>query len=211
MSASLADRHDPAPVLLREPRFTGRVWDVVTETFDLPGVGELARDFVDHPGAVAVLAIDDQDRVLLIQQYRHPIGTYEWEIPAGLRDVDGESDLACAQRELGEEADLSAATWHELSRYAASPGGMNEHLTIYLARDLTPVPEDTRHTRTGEEAILVHRWVPLDEVVDAVLTGAVQNATVKIAVLTAAVLRGRGWQGLSSVESTREDRAWPRP
>ncbi len=197
MSEPLADRVDPAPVLDRTVRFEGLVWDVITESFVLPGVGELRRDFVDHPGAVAVLAMDPQERVLLIQQYRHPIGTYEWEIPAGLRDVDGEDERVCAERELAEEADLRAATWALLSRYAASPGGMNEHLTIFLATDLSAVPEAERHQRTGEEAVLVHRWVPLDELLEAILAGDIRNATVMIAALTAYVRKSRAGEGLS--------------
>lgn len=205
MSEPLADRIDPARVSCRVTRFTGRVWDVVTETFDLPGVGELTRDFVDHPGAVAVLALDDDERVLLIQQYRHPVGAYEWEIPAGLLDLDGEPELECARRELAEEADLQAAHWHHLSRYASSPGGMNEHLTVFLARGLSPVPEEQRHTRTGEEAILVHRWVPLEDLFEAVLTDQVTNATVKIATLTAHAQRLRGWDGLSAGGGARKD------
>ena len=197
MSEPLADRVDPAPVLDRTVRFEGLVWDVITESFVLPGVGELRRDFVDHPGAVAVLAMDPQERVLLIQQYRHPIGTYEWEIPAGLRDVDGEDERVCAEREVAEEADLRAATWALLSRYAASPGGMNEHLTIFLATDLSAVPEAERHQRTGEEAVLVHRWVPLDELLEAILAGDIRNATVMIAALTAYVRESRAGEGLS--------------
>ena len=197
MSEPLADRVDPAPVLDRTVRFEGLVWDVISENFVLPGVGELRRDFVDHPGAVAVLAMDPQERVLLIQQYRHPIGTYEWEIPAGLRDVDGEDERACAERELAEEADLRAATWALLSRYAASPGGMNEHLTIFLATDLSAVPDAERHQRTGEEAVLVHRWVPLDELLEAILAGDIRNATVMIAALTAYVRKSRAGEGLS--------------
>lgn len=205
MSEPFADRIDPAPVTSRVNRFTGRVWDVVTETFDLPGVGELTRDFVDHPGAVAVLALDEDDRVLLIQQYRHPVGAYEWEIPAGLLDLHGEPPLDCARRELAEEADLHAAQWYHLSRYAASPGGMNEHLTVFLARGLTPVPAGQRHARTGEEAILVHRWVPLADLIDAVLADRIANATVKIAALTAHTLRSRGWEGLSAIAGSRKD------
>lgn len=197
MSEPLADRVDPAPVLDRAVRFEGLVWDVISENFVLPGVGELRRDFVDHPGAVAVLAMDPQERVLLIQQYRHPIGTYEWEIPAGLRDVDGEDERACAERELAEEADLRAATWALLSRYAASPGGMNEHLTIFLATDFSAVPDAERHQRTGEEAVLVHRWVPLDELLEAILAGDIRNATVMIAALTAYVRKSRAGEGLS--------------
>ena len=206
MSEPLADRVDPAPVLDRTVRFEGLVWDVITESFVLPGVGELRRDFVDHPGAVAVLAMDPQERVLLIQQYRHPTRPDRFavsdivltrEIPAGLRDVDGEDERVCAERELAEEADLRAATWALLSRYAASPGGMNEHLTIFLATDLSAVPEAERHQRTGEEAVLVHRWVPLDELLEAILAGDIRNATVMIAALTAYVRKSRAGEGLS--------------
>src|SRR6478609_9633299 len=106
MPEPLRDRLDPRPVLSRVRSFEGRVWDVVTEEVDLGEGGVVHRDFVDHTGAVAILALDDQDRVVLVQQYRHPVGTFEWELPAGLLDVDGEPAHLTAARELLEEAGM---------------------------------------------------------------------------------------------------------
>lgn len=193
---TLSDLHDPAPVRERVMVHRGRVWDVVAETFDLPGAGELTREYVDHPGAVAVLALDRLDRVLLIRQYRHPIGTHEWELPAGLLDVAGEGEDETARRELFEEADLYAASWHPLLTVHSSPGGISERLSIYLARDLAAVPESERHRRSEEEAVMLSRWVPLEDVVDAVLRGDVHNATLAVGSLAALRLRDRGWAGL---------------
>ena len=117
-------RDDPTspPVLSSERVFDGRVWDVRRETFELDGQ-PILRDFVDHPGAVAVLAMDERDRVLLIKQYRHPVRSRDWELPAGLLDITGESPLIAAQRELAEEVDLVAETWDLLSEFMTSPGG----------------------------------------------------------------------------------------
>ena len=119
---TLADRPDGAPVRSREEVFSGRVWDVVRDVVDLPGGSTVVREIVAHPGAVAVAALDDQGQLLVIQQYRHPIGTYEWELPAGLLDVPGEDPLEAARRELFEEGDLTAAHWEHLLRYATSRG-----------------------------------------------------------------------------------------
>lgn len=197
---TLRDRAEPAPVVARDRVFTGRVWNVVAETFDLPGAGRLTREFVDHPGAVAILALDEHDAVLVIEQYRHPIGTFEWELPAGLLDSAGEDELATARRELFEEADLRARTWHRLLGYHSSPGGISEHLTIFLARDLTVVPGPERYHRTGEEAVMTTRWVPLDDVLDAVLAGRVQNATLALGCFTAEHRRAGGWAELAPAE-----------
>jgi 8-oxo-dGDP phosphatase len=95
------------------------------------------RMVVTHPGAVAVLALDDRDQVLMIKQYRHPVGRELWELPAGLRDVDGEPALATAQRELLEETGWRAGDWHTLVDYYTSPGFTDERIRVYLARDLT--------------------------------------------------------------------------
>ena len=186
-----------------EVAFDGVIWDVRRDAFDLEGQ-RLVREVVDHPGAVAVLALDEQDRVLLIRQYRHPISSVEWEIPAGLLDVAGEDPLVAAQRELAEEADVTAKEWHLLVDYASSPGGMNEALRVYLARGLRPVPEEARHEREGEEAQIVHRRVPLDDVVTAVLAGDLHNATLLIGALTAQRMRAEGWTSLRPAESP-----WP--
>lgn len=186
---TLADRLDPAPVRSRESVFAGRVWDVVRDVVDLPGGSTVTREIVAHPGAVAVAALDAEGRLLVIQQYRHPIGTYEWELPAGLLDVPGEDPLEAARRELFEEADLTAAHWEHLLRYATSPGGSDEHIDVYVARDLTVVPEGERHVRTDEEAGMPTRWVTLDEVVDGIVQGELRNGTLLIAGLRLAASR----------------------
>jgi ADP-ribose pyrophosphatase len=177
--------------------FEGHVWDVREETFAY-GDTTLTRDFVDHPGAVAVVALDDDDRMLLIQQYRHPIRHRDWEIPAGLLDVHGEAPLIAAQRELAEEADLVAGEWNVLAEFYPSPGGSNEAIRIYLARGLTPT--GTPFARDAEEADIVLRWVPLDEVVDGVLARRLQNHGLTVGSLAAHAARARGWASLGAPE-----------
>ena len=117
---------EPAPTALTSSavRFDGHVWNIRQDAFDYNGA-EIVREYVDHPGAVAILALDDQDRVLLIQQYRHPVRMREWELPAGLLDVDGEHALIGAQRELAEETDVVASEWNVLTEFYTSPGGSN--------------------------------------------------------------------------------------
>ncbi len=202
--APLADIHHPLPILSSETVMHGMIWDVVRERVDLGDAGAVTREFVRHPGAVAVAALDERDRIVLIQQYRHPVRTLEWEIPAGLLDVEGEPSHVGAARELHEEADLTAATWHVLADYVSSPGGLDEALRIYLAQDLAPVAEAQRHTRDGEEHGMPVRRVPLDEALDAVLTGRLHNATAVIAILAAHAARERGWASLRPV-----DAPWP--
>lgn len=207
MSASLeplADTYHPLPVVSSETVMRGMIWDVVRERVDLGDAGEVTREFVRHPGAVAVAALDEQDRIVLIQQYRHPVRMLEWEIPAGLLDVEGELPHVGAARELHEEADLTAATWHVLADYVSSPGGLDEALRIYLAQDLAEVPEQERHTRDGEEHGMPVRRVPLDEALEAVLAGRLHNATAVVAILASHAARERGWATLRPV-----DAPWP--
>lgn len=208
MSEPLADRLERRPVLARVASFTGRVWDVVSEEVDLGEGGIVTRDFVDHTGAVAILALDEQDRVVLVQQYRHPVGAFEWELPAGLLDVAGEAPHLTAARELMEEADLVAGEWHLLLDHYASSGGSSESVRVFLARDLRPVPDAERHERDGEELGMPVRRVPLDEVVAAVLAGDVHNGTLMVSSLAAARLRERGWSGLRSVGEPWPTRPW---
>ena len=207
----LADERAEVEILDSELLVRGHVWDVRRDRFRFGG-GELVRDYIDHTGAVGVLALDDAENVLVIRQYRHPIGQRDWEIPAGLMDAPGEPGLAAAQRELAEEADLAAAEWHLLSDLFLSPGGTSEAMRIFLARGLTPVAHGFE--RTEEEAELVPRWVPLDELVDAVLAGRVKNAVTANAALAAAASRSRGWATLrdpstpwSARESSRGERS----
>ncbi|WP_130176036.1 NUDIX hydrolase [Cryobacterium sp. SO1] len=195
---------EPAPTALTSSavRFDGHVWNIRQDAFDYNGA-EIVREYVDHPGAVAILALDDQDRVLLIQQYRHPVRMREWELPAGLLDIDGEHALIGAQRELAEETDVVASEWNVLTEFYTSPGGSNEVIRIYLARGLSPATEVFE--RTDEEADMVTRWVSLDDAVDAALERRVQNPSLVVGVLAAAASRSRGWASLAPA-----DLPWPR-
>jgi ADP-ribose pyrophosphatase len=191
-------RAAPRPVLAHTDLHHGKIWDLVSETVDL-GVSQVVREYIAHPGAVAVIALDAQDRVLLLQQYRHPVRAELWEPPAGLRDVDGEAPHLTAARELAEEADLRAGTWHLLAEFFTTPGGSDEQILVYLARDVQPVPEDERFVREDEEAGMVPLWVPLDEAVEAVLAGRLHSPSAVVGVLAAAAARDRGWTTLREV------------
>lgn len=181
-------------VVSSEIAYPGMVWSIRSESFEFGDIA-LTREFVDHTGAVAVLAMDDQERILLIKQYRHPIRAREWELPAGLLDITGEDPLAGAQRELAEEADLVAGQWDLLTDFQTSPGGSNEAIRVYLARDLSDSAEV--FARFDEEAEIEKRWVSIDDAVDAVLASRVQNSILGIAVLAADAGRRRGWSTLS--------------
>ena len=203
-TAELVDRLERRPVEASERVFDGMVWDVVRDTVDLGEGGTVRREYVLHPGAVCVVALDDRDRILLIQQYRHPVGTFEWELPAGLLDVPGEPPWEAAARELHEEADLEAARWDVLMDYYASPGGVSEALRIFLARDLSDVPHDDRHSREDEELGMPVRWVDLDEAHEAVLRGQLHNPGALIGILAAHAARARDWSTLRP-----HDTGWP--
>jgi 8-oxo-dGDP phosphatase len=142
--------------------------------------------------------------VLLLRQYRHPVRHELWEPPAGLLDVAGEDPLLAAQRELAEEADLVATEWAVLLDWFSSPGGMDEALRCYLARGLTEVPHDERHTREAEEHGMPTRWVPLDEAKDAVLGGRLHNPAAVVSILAAWTSRAGGWATLRPA-----DAPWP--
>jgi ADP-ribose pyrophosphatase len=119
----LEDALSPRRVLSSEAVYKGKIWDVRSDTFELsPGSEPLRREFIEHPGAVAILPMDEDGRVLLLRQYRHPVGMLLWEVPAGILDVDGESNLDAAARELAEEADLVAGEWNVLVDFFNSPG-----------------------------------------------------------------------------------------
>lgn len=201
----LRDERVSLPITSRETLYEGRVWDVRQEVFDYAG-SPLTRDYVAHTGAVAILALDTDDNVLVIQQYRHPVRLREWEIPAGLLDIAGEPAIECAKRELAEEADLTADTWHLLADYATSPGGSDEIIRVFLARDLHATAEP--HDREGEESDMVVRWVPLADAVDSVLAGNVSNSIFTIALLTAHAAKQRGWSTLRDANSEWSAQEW---
>lgn len=186
--APLADEPHEVPIVSSDVAFDGAVWDVRRERFAY-GDGELVREFVAHTGAVAVLAIDDDDRMLAIQQYRHPIRERNWELPAGLLDVEGEDPLESGKRELAEEADLVAADWEPLITLHTTPGGSDEIIHVYRATGLAAAPEV--FDRDGEEADIVTRWVSVDDAVDAVLAGRARNGIFMAAVLAEHARRTR--------------------
>ncbi len=198
MTEPLSDDVFPVQVEQTDVVFTGRVWNIRRDTFEY-GDASITREYMDHTGAVAILAIDEHDRVLLIKQYRHPIGSRDWEIPAGLLDIDGEGPLAAAKRELAEEVDLVASDWKLLCDFASSPGGSNEVIRVYLARGLKATKE--AFARGEEEADIENRWVDLDEVVTAVLNRSLGNSILSIAALAAHASRARGWASLGDAES----------
>lgn len=182
MTDELRDEPFEVDVTRSDIVYHGYVWDVREDTFRYGGTS-LVRHYLDHTGAVAVVAVDDDDRVLLIQQYRHPIRSRDWEIPAGLLDVQGEDPRAAAERELAEEADLTAEHWEDLGSFAVSPGGSDEFIRIFLATGVRPASET--FARDAEEADIRARWVPLDEAVQAIAEGRVHNAAMTIGVLLA--------------------------
>jgi len=202
MHNELSDDHVTPELLSTETVFAGHVWNVDRESFELDG-SAITREFVNHTGAVAVLAMDERDRVLLIKQYRHPVRLRDWELPAGLLDVLNESPLAAAQRELAEETDLQAESWHVLSEMLTSPGGSNEAVRIYLARGVSATAKV--FDRYAEEAGIELRWVPLEEAIDAVLERRIQNSILCIGLLAAQLGRDRGWSTLGDA-----DQPWPR-
>jgi 8-oxo-dGDP phosphatase len=198
------DRIDPRPVRRSEHLLTGMVWDVVRDSVDLGEAGVVRREFIQHPGAVGILALDEQGRVAVVDQYRHPVGMVLWEIPAGLLDIAGEPPVTCAQRELAEEADLVAREWHVLADFMNSPGGTSEAFRCFLARGLSDVPEADRHARHGEELAMQVRWVALDELRDDILAGRLHSPSLVVGVLAACAAREQGWRTLRPA-----DAPWP--
>jgi 8-oxo-dGDP phosphatase len=167
-------------------RFHGRVWDVRTDIVDLGDGQQVERDVVQHPGAVGIVAVDDDLRVLLVHQYRHPVSAVLWEPPAGLLDVPGEDPLDAAARELFEEAAYRASDWSVLIDAFTTPGGSSESVRLYLARGLTPVAEAERHIGEGEERGMLTRWVALRQVRAAILAGELHSPLGIMGILAAA-------------------------
>jgi ADP-ribose pyrophosphatase len=198
----LTDIAERWPVPSREQLTQGTVVSVRRDLVRMPDGEEAGREVIEHPGAVGILAMDDARQVLLIRQYRHPVGRLLWEIPAGLRDVAGEPPLATAQRELLEEAGYLAAHWQVLADFFTSPGITSERLRVYLARGLTSVPDaERRFVPNHEEAHLMIEWAPLDVVVSRVLAGNLHNGVMMIGVLAAFAARQNGFATLRAADA----------
>jgi 8-oxo-dGTP pyrophosphatase MutT (NUDIX family) len=184
-------------VVTSETVFEGRVIGLRRDIVAMPGGVTSQRDVVVHPGAVGVVALRG-DEVLLVNQYRHPVGRRLDELPAGLLDVPGEPGLLCAQRELKEEAGCAADTWDVLVDVLTSPGMTDESIRIFLARD---VHEVERTVQEHEELEMTSRWVPLADAVRAALDGSLENAACVVGVLAAAEAARGGFTGLRPADA----------
>jgi 8-oxo-dGDP phosphatase len=183
------DRPHEYRVLDSEVVYQGRIFALRRDTVAMPGGESGVREVVDHPGAVAVVALDDDDRVLLLRQYRHPVGQYLWELPAGLRDAEGEPPLESARRELAEEAGLAAERWSLLATTYSSPGFSDEKVLVYLAEGLSDADRPEGFTAEHEELDLTFERVPLAEAVQRVFAGDIRNSSAVVGVLAAAQFR----------------------
>jgi ADP-ribose pyrophosphatase len=202
---NIADVPERWPVVATAELARGRLVTVRTDKVRTPDNQIAERDVVLHPGAVAALALDDAQRVLLIRQYRHPVGRMLWEIPAGLRDVAGETPWETARRELEEETGYRARDWRVLADYYTSPGFSTERLRVFLARDLEHVPEAERDfVPEAEEAHLLSAWLPLDEAVRKVFAGDLHNGVTAVGLLAAYAARSGGFDGLRPADAPEE-------
>ncbi|QKW10641.1 NUDIX hydrolase [Streptomyces sp. NA04227] len=189
--------------------FTGKKTSVRTDDVVMPDGSVVRRDYQVHPGSVAALAVDEDDRVLVIRQYRHPVRRKLWEIPAGLLDVPGENPLHAAQRELYEEAHVKAEDWRVLTDVYPTPGGCDEAVRIFLARDLSEA-EGERFEVAEEEADMEIARVPLAELVRSVLAGDLQNNCLALGVLSLTAVRaGDGVESLRRAEAPWSARPFP--
>jgi 8-oxo-dGDP phosphatase len=193
------------PVESSTVRAQGKITSYVEDQVRTPDGQLITREYLKHPGAVGVIALDDHDRVALVRQYRHPVRHRLIEPPAGLLDVEGEGYLATVKRELAEEVGLAAGSWAVLVDLFTTPGILGESLRIYLARDLEVVDDPHGYVREGDEAHMDTVWASLDDLVEAVLDGRLHNPTVVSGVLAAWTARER--DGFSSLRAA--DAAWP--
>ncbi|MET8081785.1 NUDIX hydrolase [Streptomyces sp. NPDC005303] len=184
--------------------FVGNKTSVRTDEVVMPDGSVVGRDYQVHPGSVGVLALDDEDRVLLIRQYRHPVRQKLWEIPAGLLDVPGENPLHAAQRELYEEAHVKAEDWRVLTDVYTSPGGCDEAIRIFLARGLSEA-DGERFEVEHEEIDLEYARVAVPELVRGVLAGELHNTCLAVGVLSLVAARASG--GLDGLRSAEAE--WP--
>lgn len=178
----LADMPESWPVASTSPVYSKPFLSIRTDEI-VDDSGSYDRVIVEPKGAVGVVALDDDDRILLIQQYRHPVGARLLELPAGTRDVDGEPPLRAAQRELAEEGDVFAEHWEELFSVVVTPGYSTETGTLFRATGLSPVPAADRTEREAEEAAITQWWMPIDDALQAIYDGRITQALAIIGVM----------------------------
>ncbi|MGW7439367.1 NUDIX domain-containing protein [Streptomyces sp. NPDC054849] len=188
----IVDTPESWEVVASRTPFEGAKTSVRSDQVRMPDSAVVRRDYQVHPGSVCVLALDEQQRVLILKQFRHPVRHRLWELPAGLLDVVGENPLHAAQRELYEEAHVKAGDWRVLADFFSSPGGSDEAVRVFLARDLAEA-EGKRFESSDEEADMEIARVPLDDLVRGVLAGELGNPGLVTGVLAvSAALAGEG-------------------
>lgn len=181
--ALLADVAGSWPVIESAVKYQATIVNVREDEIEAPDGERHRRDVIEHRGAVAVVAVDADDRILLLHQYRHPVAARLIELPAGLLDSAHEDQLETAKRELAEEALLAAERWSELVNVATSPGISDEKVRIYLAEGLSQTDVPDGFTPHGEEASMTTSWAPLDEVVAAIMDQRVCDGLLIAGVL----------------------------
>jgi ADP-ribose pyrophosphatase len=169
-----------------ETLHTGKIFALRKDQVRMPGGKIVTREVVEHYGAVGVVAIDDEGRLPMVYQYRHPFGRRLWELPAGLLDVNGEAPHLTAARELREEAGLQAQSWQVLVDLDSTPGFSDESVRVYLATGLTEVD---RPEAQDEEADMTMQWYPIAEAVRRVFSGEIVNALAVAGILAAYAVR----------------------
>lgn len=190
--SELVDEAEHWPILRHRVEARGRISAFVEDQIRLPDGASMTRQWVTHPGAVAIMALDEQDRIAVVHQYRHPVAMRLVEPPAGILDVDGESALTAAKRELAEEAMLAADDWRVLIDFFSSPGGLQESLRVFLARGLHSAPRPDGFVVEDEETDMGLSWLPLDELVELAYAGRVQNPNMVAGSLALALARAQG-------------------
>lgn len=170
----------------------GSVCDFVEDRVAVAGGGEMVRQYTVHPGAVAIIAWDDQDRIAVVRQYRHPVAQRLVEPPAGLLDHDEEDPLVAAQRELAEEVGLAATEWRVLVDLCTSPGATQESVRVYLATVLSVVGLPAGFVPESEEAVMDSGWAARSDLVDGALDGRLQNPVLVAGVMALETVRLSG-------------------
>lgn len=189
-----------------ETLYVGKIFALRADEVSMPGGRTARREVVEHYGAVGIVALDDEQNLTMVHQYRHPVGRRLWEIPAGLLDIGGEEPHLSAARELREEAGLAAEHWRVLVDVISAAGFSDEGVRIYLATGLSQIDRPEAH---DEEADLTVESIPLATAVDMVLTGDIVNSLAVAGVLAAAtvVARDGGIDALRGVDAPWQDRS----
>jgi len=196
-----APRHD-FTVAASDDIYAGKVLAVRRDQVRMPGGGTAVREIMEHAGAVAVAALDPDDRLVMIYQYRHALGRRLWEMPAGLLDAAGEDPLETARRELAEEVGVAAEEWSVLIDVAPSPGFSDESVRVYLATGLTDVGRPDLGSDDEEADLEIHR-IALADAVAMVFAGEIVNSSCAAGVLAVHAVR------TGAARTRPADAPWP--